>query len=95
MSLAPTIYRQALRLLPRGSSLAQHVRRSIAAAADAADAAPALAVQGLAYVRAQQAYVALLRRYNPGLEGAADEGVRAGAAARRVGVEMPREYRRR
>lgn len=46
--------------------------------------------QLLAYVKAQRTYVALLERYNPGM--GMDEEERVRLTARRVGMDLPKEY---
>ncbi|KAL7790434.1 hypothetical protein V8C37DRAFT_384376 [Trichoderma ceciliae] len=46
-----------------------------------------LAHQLIAYLRAQRMYVALIERYNPGMEMPQDERIRL--TARRVGMDLP------
>ncbi len=52
----------------------------------------AQAEQYLAYLRAQRTYLTLLERYNPGFMGVNEEE-RVRLTARRVGMELPVEYR--
>lgn len=56
-----------------------------------ADTAVAQAEQYLAYVRAQRMYTTLLERYNPGM--GMDEEERVRLTARRVGMNLPVEFR--
>ncbi|KAM0464025.1 hypothetical protein ACHAO4_000751 [Trichoderma viride] len=46
-----------------------------------------LAHQAVTYLRAQRMYVALVERYNPGMEMPQDERIRL--TARRVGMDLP------
>lgn len=46
-----------------------------------------LAHELVAYLRAQRMYVALIERYNPGMEMSQDERIRL--TARRVGMDLP------
>ncbi|KAJ4306003.1 hypothetical protein N0V88_000794 [Collariella sp. IMI 366227] len=50
----------------------------------------AQAEQYLAYLRAQRTYVTLIERYNPGM--GMDEEERVRLSARRVGMDLPKEY---
>ncbi|KAK1771871.1 putative ras [Phialemonium atrogriseum] len=99
-----SIYRSFLRELPPRpilstppSPIHQRLRDSFrttpgpasASASPAPDAA-AQAEQFLAYVQAQRAYTGLLERYNPGM--GMDEEERVRLSARRVGVNLPKEY---
>lgn len=52
--------------------------------------AVAQAEQYLHYVRAQRTYVTLLERYNPGM--GMDDEERTRLTARRVGMDLPKEY---
>ncbi|KAI0142870.1 hypothetical protein GGR57DRAFT_508468 [Xylariaceae sp. FL1272] len=54
------------------------------------DHAIAQADQLLQYVKAQRQYATLLERYNPGMN--MDEEERVRLSARRIGVELPKEY---
>lgn len=49
------------------------------------------AEQFVQYLRAQRMYVSLLERYNPGMNMNEEERVRL--TARRVGMDLPQEYR--
>lgn len=55
-----------------------------------AGAAAAAADQMLRYLRSQRTYVALLERYNPGMN--MDEQERVRLTARRVGMNLPIEF---
>jgi len=50
------------------------------------------AEQFIHYIRAQRMYTTLLERYNPGMGADEGEGERVRLTARRVGMEMPREW---
>lgn len=50
----------------------------------------AQAEQFLQYVKAQRVYATLLERYNPGMN--MDEEERVRLSARRVGMDLPKEY---
>ncbi|EGS19871.1 uncharacterized protein CTHT_0043610 [Thermochaetoides thermophila DSM 1495] len=50
----------------------------------------AQAEQYLAFLKAQQTYVELLERYNPGMYMEQDEKVRL--SARKVGLELPKQF---
>lgn len=47
--------------------------------------------QFIQYVKSQRMYVTLLERYNPGMN--MDEEERTQLTAKRVGMEMPEEYK--
>lgn len=95
-----SIYRALLRELPPRPILAspraplhQHLRDNFQSATSSnpsrrpdADAAE----QYVAYLRAQRTYAGLLERYNPGM--GMDEEERVRLTARRVGVDLPKEY---
>lgn len=94
-----SIYRSLLRELPPRpilstppSPIHQRLRDSFRAPAPTSSApdAAAQAEQFLAYVQAQRAYTGLLERYNPGM--GMDEEERVRLSARRVGVNLPKEY---
>ncbi|TDZ30335.1 ATP synthase assembly factor FMC1 [Colletotrichum spinosum] len=105
MSAAPqlrSIYRSLLRELPprpilarERSPLHNRLRDSFANAAAAthrAEAKAAEAEQLAAYLRAQRTYVTLVERYNPGMN--MDEEERVRLTARRVGMDLPKEFQR-
>ena len=54
------------------------------------DSQAAQAEQFIVYLRAQRKYVALLERYNPGMD--LDDAERVRLTARRVGMDLPVEY---
>ncbi|KAI9807019.1 MAG: hypothetical protein M1825_005736 [Sarcosagium campestre] len=99
-----SLYRSFLRELPirplsAPSPLRQRLRSSFADGATTTTAsAPQSrrleeAQQMLTYVRAQRSYISLLERYNPGMTMGEEE--RLEATARRVGMQMPDDPRRR
>ncbi|WYZ35586.1 hypothetical protein EsH8_X_000233 [Colletotrichum jinshuiense] len=107
MTVAPrlrSLYRSLLRELPprpvlasERSALHNRLRTSFAqASANAASNNPraeadtAEAEQFAAYLRAQRTYVTLLERYNPGMNMDQEERVRL--SARRVGMNLPKEF---
>ena len=97
-----SIYRALLRELPPRpilssppSPLHQRLRDRFRSAPSTAqqtsgDAAIAEAEQIIAYLRAQRVYSTLLERYNPGMN--MDEEERVRLTARRIGVDLPKEY---
>lgn len=96
-----SLYRSLLRELPARPVLSspraplhQHLRDNFSPTTTTpvatADTQFAQAGQYLAYLRAQRTYVALLERYNPGM--GMDEEERVRLTARRVGMDLPREY---
>ncbi|KAF9876031.1 ras guanyl-nucleotide exchange factor [Colletotrichum karsti] len=104
MTTAPrlrSIYRSLLRELPprpvlarERSSLHSRLRGSFAAATNPRpDTDAAEAEQFAAYLRAQRTYVTLLERYNPGMN--MDEEERVRLTARRVGMDLPVEFKNR
>ncbi|KAF4781420.1 FMC1 protein family [Colletotrichum scovillei] len=102
-----SLYRSLLRELPprpvlarERSAIHNRLRTSFAAAPVAAKqdssraaADAAEAEQFAAYLRAQRTYVTLLERYNPGMN--MDEEERVRLTARRVGMDLPKEFRDR
>ncbi|KAH7312349.1 hypothetical protein B0I35DRAFT_53515 [Stachybotrys elegans] len=104
---ARSLYRSLLRELPPRPILAaprtplhRRLRESFISASSpsststssAMDAAAAVAAdQLITYLRSQRMYVTLLDRYNPGMN--MDEEERVRLTARRVGMEMPKNYR--
>ncbi|KAK2004962.1 hypothetical protein LX36DRAFT_665251 [Colletotrichum falcatum] len=103
MTAAPrlrSIYRSLLRELPprpvlarERSSIHNRLRTSFTQTNSNAEAAAAEAEQLAAYLRAQRTYVALLERYNPGMD--MDEEERVRLTARRVGMDLPKEFQDR
>ncbi|OHF00285.1 FMC1 protein family [Colletotrichum orchidophilum] len=103
-----SLYRSLLRELPprpvlarERSAIHNRLRASfaahgnVAAVADAtakprAEADAAEAEQFAVYLRAQRTYVTLLERYNPGMN--MDEEERVRLTARRVGMDLPKEF---
>ncbi|KAK2031437.1 hypothetical protein LZ31DRAFT_451407, partial [Colletotrichum somersetense] len=92
-----SIYRSLLRELPPRPVLARErspihnrLRASFAQTNENAEAAAAEAEQLAAYLRAQRTYVTLLERYNPGMD--MDEEERVRLTARRVGMDLPKEF---
>ncbi|EFQ33510.1 FMC1 protein family [Colletotrichum graminicola] len=105
MTAAPrlrSIYRSLLRELPprpvlarERSSIHNRLRASFAQTSANAntEAVTAEAEQLAAYLRAQRTYVTLLERYNPGMD--MDEEERVRLTARRVGMDLPKEFKDR
>ncbi|OLN85109.1 ATP synthase assembly factor FMC1, mitochondrial [Colletotrichum chlorophyti] len=110
MASAPrlrSLYRSLLRELPprpvlasKRSPIHNRLRDSFdnnttaaAAANDARAAANAAEAEQLAaYLSAQRTYVTLVERYNPGMN--MDEEERVRLTARRVGMDLPVEFRK-
>ena len=104
MAPSPTrvrsLYRSLLRELPPRpilrtprSSLQTRLRESFSSSPGktaAVDAETARAEQLVDYLRSQRSYVALVERYNPGMNMSDEERVRL--SARRVGVDLPLQY---
>ncbi|KAI5467714.1 FMC1 protein family [Mariannaea sp. PMI_226] len=99
-----SIYRSLLRELPPRPILASprsslHTRlretftkKPASSATATSDAARAhAAAQAVAYLRSQRQYATLLERYNPGM--GMDEEERVRLTARRVGMDLPVEYK--
>jgi hypothetical protein len=95
-----SLYRSILRELPPRpilasprSSLHTRLRDSFTAAETTtpADARAQAAAQAVAYLRSQRQYATLLERYNPGM--GMDEEERVRLTARRVGMDLPVEYK--
>ncbi|MCJ1410418.1 hypothetical protein MMC19_004503 [Ptychographa xylographoides] len=96
-----SLYRSILRELPHRplsspSPLKQHIRSSFTTPAAPSGSAGALGIdaaeQYVQYVRAQRMYATLLERYNPGM--GMDEEERVRLTARRVGMDLPEEWRK-
>ncbi|KAF3347376.1 hypothetical protein VDGD_10069 [Verticillium dahliae] len=92
-----SLYRSLLRELPPRPILARNrspiharIRSSFAEPAAAHPAAATEAAQFLDYLRAQRVYATLLERYNPGM--GMDEEERVRLTARRVGMDLPKEF---
>ncbi|CAJ0548999.1 hypothetical protein HG530_015350 [Fusarium avenaceum] len=100
-----SLYRSLLRELPPRPILASprshiHTRirdsfasgsKATAAAATPQEARAQAAAQAVAYLRSQRMYATLLERYNPGM--GMDEEERVRLTARRVGMDLPVEYK--
>ncbi|MCJ1472204.1 hypothetical protein MMC13_000851 [Lambiella insularis] len=98
-----SLYRSLLRELPHRplsspSPLKQRIRSSFASSSNSASnsASPTYdilaAEQYIQYARAQRMYITLLERYNPGM--GMDEEERVRLTARRVGMDLPVEWRK-
>ncbi|KAM0331700.1 hypothetical protein ACHAQA_003379 [Verticillium albo-atrum] len=92
-----SLYRNLLRelpprpiLAPNRSSVHARIRNSFAAPAASHSSAAYEARQFLDYLRAQRTYATLLERYNPGM--GMDEEERVRLTARRVGMDLPKEF---
>ncbi|KAK4232646.1 hypothetical protein QBC38DRAFT_463379 [Podospora fimiseda] len=93
---AKTLYRSLLRNLPPRKILSnpraplhQSLRETFESPA-ANENALAQLKQYDAYLKAQQQYVELIERYNPGM--GMDEEERVRLSARRVGMNLPKEF---
>ncbi|KAM0562823.1 hypothetical protein ACHAPJ_001663 [Fusarium lateritium] len=96
-----SLYRSLLRELPPRPILASprtplHSRLRDSFATDSKsptspDARAHAAAQAVAYLRSQRMYATLLERYNPGM--GMDEEERVRLTARRVGMDLPVEYK--
>ncbi|KAF5674508.1 ras guanyl-nucleotide exchange factor [Fusarium heterosporum] len=98
-----SLYRSLLRELPPRPILASprshihtRIRDSFVSDSKAATATPhdtraQAAAQAVAYLRSQRMYATLLERYNPGM--GMDEEERVRLTARRVGMDLPVEYK--
>lgn len=96
-----SLYRSLLRELPPRPILASprsplhsRLRDSFSPSSKAAasqDARAHAAAQAIAYLRSQRMYATLLERYNPGM--GMDEEERVRLTARRVGMDLPVEYK--
>lgn len=90
-----SLYRSFLRELPHRplsapSPIQQRIRTTFSSQANATPQVEE-AEQYIQYVRAQRMYATLLERYNPGME--MDEEERVRLTARRVGMDLPQEWR--
>lgn len=99
MSTSPatlrSLYRSILRELPPRPILASprtHVHTRIREGFASKDGvtSPETVAQAVAYLRSQRQYVALVERYNPGMN--MDEEERVRLTARRVGMDLPVEF---
>ncbi|KAF9781889.1 hypothetical protein IL306_012978 [Fusarium sp. DS 682] len=96
-----SLYRSLLRELPPRPILASprsplhsRLRDSFSSSSKAAtsqDARAHATAQAVAYLRSQRMYATLLERYNPGM--GMDEEERVRLTARRVGMDLPVEYK--
>ncbi|KAM0299714.1 hypothetical protein HYE67_006002 [Fusarium culmorum] len=96
-----SLYRSLLRELPPRpvlasprSALHSRLRNSFTSGskdATSPDARAHAATQAIAYLRSQRIYATLLERYNPGM--GMDEEERVRLTARRVGMDLPVEYK--
>ena len=91
-----SLYRSILRELPHRplsepSPIQQRIRKSFSDTA----APPQVeeAEQYIQYAKAQRMYATLLERYNPGM--GMDEEERVRLTARRVGMDLPEEWRKK
>ncbi|MCJ1432935.1 hypothetical protein MMC27_002293 [Xylographa pallens] len=95
-----SLYRSILRELPHRplsapSPLQQRIRSSFSTAPSPATSSEydlLAAEQYVQYARAQRMYATLLERYNPGM--GMDEEERVRLTARRVGMDLPEEWRK-
>jgi ATP synthase assembly factor FMC1, mitochondrial len=100
---ARSLYRRFLRemparspsLLSNPSPMQKHIRADIAQQPTSSQTQPAQrrleeAEQFVQYLKAQRMYTTLLERYNPGMNMAEEDRVKA--TGRRVGMEMPVEF---
>ncbi|KAK5086633.1 hypothetical protein LTR64_000617 [Lithohypha guttulata] len=80
---------------PLRSSIRKHFVNSPSASSSSSSPEALLArrqemEQAIKYLKAQRTYVALLERYNPGMDMSEEDRVRL--TARRVGMDMPEEW---
>lgn len=95
-----SLYRSLIRELPSRTlsvrtPLHNRIRSSFTSTASSSTSASAStiatqAAQYITYLRAQRKYLELLERYNPGMD--MDEEERVRLTARRVGMELPKEF---
>ena len=91
-----SLYRSILRELPhrplsQPSPIQQRIRKSFSDTA--APQQIEEAEQYIQYAKAQRMYATLLERYNPGM--GMDEEERVRLTARRVGMDLPEEWRKK
>jgi len=89
-----SLYRALLRELPhRPLSAPSPIQQRIRTTISSEDATPQLeeTEQFIQYAKAQRMYATLLERYNPGM--GMDEEERVRLSARRVGMNMPEEFK--
>ena len=91
-----SIYRSLLRELPHrplstASPIQQRIRHTISSESTRMQFEEA--EQYIQYAKAQRMYTTLLERYNPGMSMDEEEKVRL--TARRVGMDLPEEWRNR
>ncbi|MCJ1225900.1 hypothetical protein MMC12_002549 [Toensbergia leucococca] len=90
------LYRSILRELPHRplstpSPLQQRIRTTFSTSSQDLAQQAEEGEQYIQYVKAQRMYATLLERYNPGMS--MDEEERVKMTARRVGMELPDEWR--
>ncbi|SLM33354.1 hypothetical protein LPUS_00014 [Lasallia pustulata] len=98
-SLLRSLYRSILRELPHRplstpSPIQQRIRTSFSTTTSSPEDTMLQveqAEQYIQYMKAQRMYATLLERYNPGMS--MDEEERVRLTARRVGMELPEEWR--
>lgn len=94
-----SLYRSFLRELPHRAlsspcPIQQRIRRALSAVSGKEPTYQiAEAQEHIQYLKAQRMYVTLLERYNPGMS--MDEEERVKLTARRVGLDLPEEWRPR
>lgn len=99
-----SLYRSILREIPHRplstpSPIQQRIRSSFNSSPDGSNHDTTVAQQVaegeqfLQYAKAQRMYSTLLERYNPGIGSVMDEDERTRLTARRVGINLPEEYR--
>ena len=91
-----SLYRSLLRELPHRplstpSPVHQRIRNSFSTTSPTPQNEIAEAEQYIKYAKAQRMYATLLERYNPGMT--MDEEERVRLTARRVGMDLPEEWR--
>ncbi|KAI1111667.1 hypothetical protein F5Y14DRAFT_424404 [Nemania sp. NC0429] len=93
-----SLYRSLLRELPprpfstpeARSPLHQRLRQSFSQQDASQETTPAQVEQLIHYLKAQRQYTTLLERYHPGMDMEEEERIRL--SARRVGMNLPKEY---
>ncbi len=92
-----SLYRSILRELPHRplsspSPIQQRIRKTFSSNSTAPSQVEE-AEQYIQYAKAQRMYATLLERYNPGM--GMDEEERVRLTARRVGMDLPEEWRKK
>lgn len=93
-----SLYRRLLRELPSRqpsmlaspSPMQARIRSSFNSTSSSTPSSPEATDQFIEYLRAQRLYISLLERYNPGMNMAEEQRVRL--TARRVGMDLPKEW---